>query len=145
MNVREYIRELEEADAKYGIDKGGKKEEELQKKWKGKRRRRRRREGEETRAIRYAVLRPQGMQLMISLGSSLLRLFSWLAIRRRNVLIGAWAVICRQMVEWKNISMKTILTHNNNKRDGKGIIKNFVISNRRIRARSWSKNGGRID
>lgn len=42
MNVREYIRELEEADAKYGIDKGGKKEEELQKKWKGKRRRRRR-------------------------------------------------------------------------------------------------------
>lgn len=143
MNVREYIRELEEADAKYGIDKGGKRKRSYRRSGRG--REGEEGEGEETRAIRYAVLRPQGMQLMISLGSSLLRLFSWLAIRRRNVLIGAWAVICRQMVEWKNISMKTILTHNNNKRDGKGIIKSFVISNRRIRAHSWSKNGGRID
>lgn len=74
----------------------------------------------ETRAIRYAILRPQGMQLMISLGSSLLRLFSWLAIRRRNVPIGALAVIRRQMVEWKNISMKTILD-DYRKRDGKEI------------------------
>ncbi|OAD52534.1 hypothetical protein WN48_00952 [Eufriesea mexicana] len=54
------------------------------------------------------------MQLMISLGSSLLRLFSRLAIRRAERVHGvrvagfhrAWAVVRRRVVEWENISVR---------------------------------------